>query len=136
MNITQLILLQTIVKSYLYVPYKNRDAFVCFDINGVRNESWLWNWKKMDKCKKNGKMFKCSIPTNSTIYKVRIRNEDGVMRDSDWLDLYPTPIRNCTNIDCRRLDGSNTILLWYITVCISLVLILLTVRECLKIGIV
>lgn len=135
MNASQLIILQAILKSSLIIqrPYNSKEVFICFDYNGARNDSWPFNWKRMKSYKYDyQEMFKASIPTNTTSYKLRVRRSNGVVQDSDWLELYrehPTTTNNTINSDADEGYSLNEFLQWYIAVSCSILLIVTCVRE-------
>lgn len=119
MGVTQFIILQAILGNYLLIqhPFNTREVYVCFDSNGTRDESWPSKWVKMETyTPNNAATLKSQIPTNSTMYKVRIVKGNGSTKDSEWLSLY--------NKDPNKSESSNTnalyITIYYIAVCSTL----------------
>lgn len=138
---SQFIALQAIFQSFLYIqyPYSAKEVFICFDSNGTRNESWPSKWSRMEPyAATNAATLRYPIPTNSTVYKLKLRKGNDFTQDSDWLELYskpPTTVNNSTNTEENH--ETNHFVIWYIAVCSSLLVfksIFTSVLKCLKIG--
>lgn len=126
---SQLIVLQAIIQGVLYIQQPNniKEVFVCFDANGIRNDSWPVNWGRMEPYENSALTH--PIRTNSTMYKLRLRGGNK-WSDTDWLELYSkcsTPTSNIptnkTNIALEAENQTLSVLTWYIAVCSSFLVI-------------
>lgn len=125
---SNLLILQAIWCGYLYIQQiKNaKEVFVCFDINGTRNDSWPSKWNRMEICKVNStRALRHSIPSNSTHYKLRIRGGDDVMFDTNWTHLYSKIIH--TQIPVENCNTSYVI--YYIALCTTFIVVYYATRE-------
>lgn len=124
---SQFIVLQAILRNSLYIqhPFNISEVFICFDMNGTRNESWPAKWgKMMPYANNNVSTLTYPIPINSTTYKLKLRKDNGATRDSKWLKLYnipPTSVTNSTNIGVER--ERDHFVIWYIAFCTSLLVL-------------
>lgn len=126
------IILQAIFQNILYIhqPYNSKEVFACFDKNGQRNDSWPSNWIRMSPYVVNNvPTFITSISNDTIQYKLRIRFQDGTTGDVDWKKLIDacatrsTPFPPSAVISKECMSESVSGLLYYITVCSSLLII-------------
>lgn len=126
------IILHTILENILYIhqPYNSREVFACFDKNGKKNDSWPTRWTRMTPYAANNNVPTFVTPLlNGTIhYKLRIRFQDNTVGDTDWKKLndactIPSPDNDKSSVlmECNS-PKSVSVLLYYITLCSSILL--------------
>ena len=88
------LVLFTIIHDIMYInqPYNAKNIFICFDKNGVKNDSWPSEWTEMSPTiMNNGHLFTsmADVPENASVYKLRIIFQDQRVGDSrKWQNLH------------------------------------------------
>lgn len=129
---SHLIILHAILQNILYIhqPYNSKEVYACFDTNGQKNDSWPSNWVRMiSYAAYDIPILIASMPNDTIQYKLRIKFLDNNMGDIDWKILNNT----CTTTtptapSLEPVAESVSGLLYYITVCTSLLIVKSIVR--------
>lgn len=119
------IILQAIWQNTLFIqqPYHTKDVFICFDNDGVRNDSWPSRWNKMVP---RMDTLAAAIPDNSTQYKLKLIMKDESTQDIAWHEIYTThptlSYEEKIGRDTYLEDSLLHFLIYYITLCCSILI--------------
>jgi hypothetical protein len=86
------IILSALLNNVLYInhPPNAGAVYICFDEDGVRNDSWPDDWTRMSPhVSFNVLMLTTSVPDSATEYKLRMVFQDHSTGDSSWLKIKP-----------------------------------------------
>lgn len=90
MTAVSLLVLQAVWLGSLHIQhFKNMDdVFICFDTNGIRNETWPTKWSRMDTFSLNGtRTLRHMIPANSTLFKLKLSRRGKATQDTNWMKI-------------------------------------------------
>lgn len=90
MTAVSLLVLQAVWLGSLYIQhFKNTDeVFICFDTNGIKNETWPIKWARMDTFSFNGtRTLRQLIPTNSSLFKLKLSRRGKATQDTNWMEI-------------------------------------------------